>query len=115
MQTRLVPEDQWVEFCNQFSRDHLGWPATIEVLDPETGPRHIARDLPLSGISFDTKGTRPGSLEISAGDDPDCQVSHVVDRPLYIREIEESSGSVDLQIEPGVGPATLVHLRGPMH
>ena len=115
MQTRTIPEDQWIEYFDCFSRDHAGCAVTIEVLDREAGPQHIAQDLPLQGISFDTKGTRPTSIEIAAGDRPDRHVSHLIDMPLHIREAQEDNGSVDVQIEPATGPVTLLHVHAPRH
>jgi len=115
MQTRTIPSDQWIEFFNRFSSDHMGWPATVKVLEGASGPLTVAENLPLQGISFDTKGTRPSSIEVAVGDDPAQHVNHVVDMPLHIREADESDGSIDLQIEPANGPVTLIHLRGPVH
>ena len=115
METHTISEDKWIEFFERFSRDHAGWSATIEVLDRDSGPQHLAENLPLQGISFDTKGTRPCSVEISAGDHPDRHVNHVVDMPLHIRQANEPDGSIDVQIEPATGPITLVHLRAPSH
>jgi uncharacterized protein DUF5335 len=115
MQTRTIPDDQWIEYFDRFSRDHIGCAVTIEVLDREAGPQHVALDLPLEGISFDTKGTRPSSIEISAGDRPDRHVSHVIDMPLNIREATEPNGDIDVQIEPARGPVTLLHVRGVAH
>jgi len=113
--TRTIPEEQWNPFIENFSREHMGWVATIDVLDRVAGPQHVAEGLPLQGISFDTKGSRPNAIEIAAGDKPGSHVTHIVDMPLYIREARESDGSVDLQIEPARGPMTLIHLRGPVH
>jgi hypothetical protein len=115
METRTIPEEQWIEFFDRFSKDHAGWPATIEVLEGQSGPQNLARQLPLQGISFDTKGTRPCSIEVSAGDLANQNVRHVVDLPLHIRQAEEPDGSIDIQIEPARGPVTLIHLRGPVH
>ena len=113
METRTIPEDQWIEYFDQFSRDHLGCMVTIEVLDREAGPQHIATDLPLEGISFDHKGSRPTSVEISAGDRPDQHISHLIDMPLHIREAQVG-GMIDVQFEPANGPVTLVHVRAVM-
>lgn len=118
MDTRTIAEEQWIPFFDQFSRDHTGWSATIEVLDAELGPQRVAADLPLQGISFDTRGTRPSSVEVVAGDAPDRHVSHVIDMPLHIRLAEhsfEERDSIELQIEPARGPVTLVHLRADRH
>jgi len=114
MDTRTIPEDQWFDYFDRFSREHVGCPVSIEVLDREMGPQYVAQDLPLEGISFDTKGTRPTSIEISAGDRPDRHVSHLIDMPLHIREAHEANGDVDVQIEPAMGPITLIHVRGPV-
>ena len=112
METRTIPDEQWIEHFDRFSREHTGRAATIEVLDRQAGPQHIAVDLPLEGISFDTKGTRPSALEISVGDRPDQHISHVIDMPLNIREAVEANGDIDVQIEPANGPVTLIHVRG---
>jgi len=113
METRTIPETSWIEFADRFSRDHTGWLATVQVLDARAGAQLVAKDLPLQGISFDTKGTRPCSVEVSVGDTPTEHVRHVVDMPLHIREADEPDGSIDLQIEPADGSQTLIHLRGP--
>jgi len=115
MDTRTIPEDQWIEYFDRFSRDHVGCMVSIEVLDRQSGPQHVAQDLPLEGISFDHKGTRPTSIEISAGDRPARHVSHLIDMPLHIREAQEDNGNIDVQIEPATGPVTLVHVRRPVH
>ena len=114
METREIREDQWIDFFDNFSRDHIGWPVTIEVLDPQSGPQNVAENLPLQGISFDQKGSRPCAVQISAGDEAGAHVNHVIDMPLHIRRADESNGSLDVQIEPARGPTTLVHLREPV-
>jgi hypothetical protein len=115
MQSREISDEQWVSFFNQFSRDHAGWPVTIEVMSPETGPQHLASELPLQGISFDPGGTRPCTISVGAGDSPSANISHVVDMPLHIRlagaERDDADGTI--QIEPARGPVTLVHFHRP--
>ena len=115
METQTIPEDQWIDFFDRFSREHAGWRTTIEVLDERAGPQNIAADLPLEGISFDTKGSRPCSVEVGAGDRPDRHVSHQIDMPLHIRRACEADGSIDIQIEPARGSVTLLHLHSPAH
>ena len=116
MESRNIPSEEWVAYFDRFSRDHVGWVTGIKVLDPELGPQDVAVDLALQGISFDTKGTRPSSVDVGVGDGRagGLHVTHVVDLPLRIREAAEGDGSVDIEIEPADGPVTLVHLRGPV-
>jgi len=113
METHDIPEDDWINFAQRFSREHSGWLATVQVLDRDSGALLVADGLPLQGLSFDTKGSRPCSVEVSVGETPTGHVRHVVDMPLHIREADEPDGSVDLQIEPAEGPQTLIHLRAP--
>ena len=42
MQTGEISENQWLSFFDEFSREHAGWPATIELLSKETGPQRLA-------------------------------------------------------------------------
>ena len=41
MDTRTIPEGEWTAFFDDFSRSHLGWLATIEVLDRWVGPMKL--------------------------------------------------------------------------
>jgi len=113
MDTQRIKSEDWVEYFNQFSKDHLGWLTSVEVLDKQSGPQRVAENMPLQGISFDTSGTRACAIDISLGDDPSGHVNHVVDMALHIRRADSSDGCVDLQIEPAQGPVTLIHLARP--
>ena len=110
MKTYEVSADQWVDFFSNFSRAHVGWPVTIEVLSPETGPQRVAGELPLQGVSFDLAGSRPCTITMGAGDGPSANISHRIDMPLHIRVAEDDGGeSGTIEIEPARGAPTLVH------
>lgn len=115
MQSHIIPEDQWIRFFDMFSKSHVGWPVSIEVLSEDAGPQQLAGDLPLQGISFDTHGTRASALHVAAGDRTDANVEHVIDLPLRIHIMgdEPESHSIDVQIEPANGPITLLHIHRP--
>jgi hypothetical protein len=114
MQTREISDERWVDFFNEFSRDHVGWPVTIEVMSEQTGPQHLVSELPLQGISFDPAGTRPCTISVGAGDSPSANFSHVIDMPLHIRLAgAERDAEGTIQIEPARGPVTLVHFHRP--
>jgi hypothetical protein len=119
MRSYEVPDEKWITFFNGFSRDHAGWPATLEVLDGGTGPQRLAADLPLQGISFDPGGTRPCTIQIGAGDSPEANMSHTVDLPLHIRVAEpddaQGGDEITIQIQPARGATTLVRLHSPVH
>ena len=106
-----IPNKQWPDYVNRFSNDHQGWCATVELLDHINGPQKLAEDLPLVGLSFDSKGSRACSVEITVGDRPEASIHHVIDSPRSIYEFDRDTGDVDLQIEPSDGPKVLVHLH----
>jgi hypothetical protein len=113
MQSRTIPPEQWSTFIERFNRDHLGWPVTVEVLDKQFGPQLVAKDLNLLGMTIEDAGSRSCVMEIAIGDRPDRHVDHLIDKPLFIRELENNNG-IDLQVEPAEGPVTLMHFYRPL-
>lgn len=117
MRSYEVPDEQWITFFNDFSRDHAGWPATLEVLSNKTGPQRLAAGLPLQGISFDPGGTRPCTIQIGAGDSLEANMSHTIDLPLHIRVAEpdnaQAGEEITIQIQPARGATTLVRVHRP--
>ena len=115
MQTQEIYEQDWICFFDEFSRDHAGWPVSIELMSQQTGPQHLAQELPLQGISFDPAGSRPCTINVGAGDNPSANLSHRVDLPLHIRLADDENGEGGtIQIEPARGPITLVHFHPPV-
>jgi len=114
MQNQTIPPEQWSAFFSQFSRDHEGWTANIEVQE-SFGELSLAACLAFHGISFDTKGTRPSTLQISAGGIDNSHLDHLIHLPLNIREVTDHNGDVHLRIEPATGAPTIIHLRAPKH
>ena len=54
MATREISRNQWVEFFNDFSKQHQGWLSTLEIIRDNVGDQEEASRLPLVGISADT-------------------------------------------------------------
>jgi hypothetical protein len=113
MQTQAIPETRWREFFNSFSREHVGWPVTIEVLDRRAGAHNVATSLPLEGIYV--SGQYMSAIEVGAGGDPGRYVHHVIPLPLRVWEMIEPDGGADIEIEPKEGPTTLLHVDNPVH
>jgi hypothetical protein len=112
MKRAQIDETDWLPFVNDFSRRHIGNNVTIEVRRPRGSRRCIADHMRLQGISFDTEGTRSASVEISAFDDRGHSVTHIIDKPLYIRRVvDRLAHDVMLEIEPAQGPLTSVVLN----
>lgn len=114
MEQRLVPAEQWRGFTDDFSRLHEGQRVTIDIVDPQGSSQHVAQNLPLMGMSIDTAGTRPSSIEIAVGGNADGLITHVVDLPMAITLETIQDRDIALLIEPARGPRTVLLLGGPI-
>ena len=83
MATQQVPVSEWLRFFNQFSKEHLGKSATIEVQDTGADKQVLADQLPLVGISADLKDNEK-DITISLGGQPDSSFTHVISAPSSV-------------------------------
>ena len=62
-----IDRNQWKTFLDEFSRRNQLRPSRLEIIGEDVGAQEEERLLPLTGISFETKGTAKGSVEIILG------------------------------------------------
>jgi Family of unknown function (DUF5335) len=107
MQEREIPASRWRDFFDTFSMQHKDWIATIEI-----GERVEARELPLVGVSADSKGSEPNAIEIEVGRDPSDHLTHIIDEAerVTFRQSEDEA-QLELEIESADGEKTVVRLR----
>ena len=111
MKRMQIEETQWLSFVDDFSRRHAGDIVRVEVQPCGEQLSCIASGMHLQGISFDAEGTRSASLEISVSDDRCHNVTHVVDKPLFIRRaLDRADQDLVLQIESARGVITNIIL-----
>jgi hypothetical protein len=109
---REIPRDEWVEYFDGFSRRHEGWLVTVEVLGAEIGAQVEAQELPLRGVTAESKGSGEDEINLIFGGEGAERVTHTVTRPTHVRtEQAENGADMTLQIESGGGVTTLVHFR----
>jgi uncharacterized protein DUF5335 len=112
MKTREIPREQWADFFDEFSRQHEGWLATLELLGAEIGAQKEARDLPFVGISADWKAGGRDNVSIILGEKRQDHVTHTIAAPLHVRLEETESGAHQaLQIESAGGEQALIRFR----
>ncbi len=109
MPTRDIPRDQWRKFCDDFSRQHRGRPATIEVLGDAVGAQEEVHKQPFEGISADEKDGE-NRIEVMIGSRPANHMTHIINHPSHLRVEEQERGKPRevLQIEAEGQPTTLV-------
>jgi hypothetical protein len=113
MPTREIPRSDWRTFFDSFSKQHEGWLTTIEVMGGDVpGDQIEAIELPFAGISSDQKGSEPDSVEITAGNDPSDEITHIVHTAAHVLfATDEVGGHEALEIEAARGEKTIVKFR----
>jgi hypothetical protein len=111
--TIKIPEDQWVSFLDEFTRQNRGAHATLEVLGPGVGYQVETENKPFEGISSDVKdGER--NVWITFGGDPENHVTHGIQNvsAIWVRLPTATSGAA-MEIEAHDGTKTLLELSRP--
>lgn len=109
MNTQEIPQDRWEQFFVDYTNAHEGEPISIELLDQDFGDQPLADGAPLLGISCDTKGSRQGSIEISAGEDPSSVMTHIIDHPTHVR-VAGAGSAETIEIQAEGEPTALIRL-----
>ena len=99
MIAREIPSKEWSRSLDSFSRDHVGWIATLEVMGDDLGDQVEAESLPFAGVSADPdRRTVWVALARSAGD----HITHSIDHVSHLRIVDgESSPSIQIEAEDG--------------
>ena len=109
MATREIARDEWVEFCDGFSRQHEGWIGTIEVFGPDIGAQVEARELPFAGITAELKAGGGDVITITTREQPERHVTHTIVSPTKVMLEETEDGAHEaLKVEASDGTATLL-------
>jgi hypothetical protein len=101
METRTIPEDEWIAFADRFSQEHAGWVATVQVLEGQRGPLLVADGMPLQGISFDTRARARARSRWAWGRHRPTTSGTSWTCSCTSAEADEPDGSVDLQDRAG--------------
>ena len=98
MPTREIGRDRWQTFFDEFSQSRQGALVTIEVIEnAQDAPDYEATRLPLTGISYDPKGSGAGHIEIMAGTEVGDNVTHVVTQPVHVYH-KEGAGLISDEV-----------------
>jgi hypothetical protein len=107
----FIEKDQWKTFLNEFSKRNQLRPTRLEVVG-EIGAQEEEENLPLIGVSLETRGTAAGSVEvILGGESPadDRHVEHIISKVQKIAPLIGVSGFEDgLGFEDQEGGKTLL-------
>ena len=97
----FVERDQWKTFLDEFSKRNQLRATRLEVIGPEIGAQEEEQLLPLSGVSFETKGNAAGSVEIILGGETANEERHLTHTITNVEKIAPLIGITGL--EDGLG------------
>lgn len=107
LRAREVPREQWRNFFDQLSQALLGHNVTVQVRQGDKTHTE-QRNLPLQGISADTKD-REHSVNVTLGHDGSDEVTHLISaRRVAMRD---SGQNKLVEIEAEDGPVTVLRFR----
>ncbi len=116
MPTREISRDHWPAFFDEFSRQRRGTLVSIEVVaDAQSDPEDEGDRVALIGLSYDSKGSEAGSIDIFLGDSLDDHITHTITHPVHVYH-KEGAGLISdevnaeeiLEITSHGGPAITV-------
>lgn len=106
-----IPEirsEDWQEFCEKFTHFNRGSFLTVEVIGSDGIRGELARDLPLSKMTFDKTDACSDIISIALGTAPDQRkLNHSVIEPIHLRIRQAEAGKKLLEIGSETG-TTLV-------
>lgn len=110
MKTKKIEKAEWRDFLHEFSRQHDGWIASIEVMGDNLGAQKETENRPFHGVVYDPV-TGDDLIEIMSGDQK-SHLTHTVRHPRRIW-LEQSDDGADraLEIESDEGEKTLIRFR----
>ena len=108
-----IAHNQWTEYLDGFSREHLDWLVTIEIRSPE-GRLIVAEQSPLKGISLDhADGLERAYVQV--GGAPEAHITHMIERPVRVIFKQSPAGEHQaLEIASANGSTTVIRFRSAM-
>lgn len=113
-----VPRRRWIKFFDDFSKEHLGWITTVELIGPDLGDQEQAAALPLLGISADLKD-RENRIEVTlggrSGSQEDAHLTHTINDPETVElKPADEEGHEAVKVKSADGTITIVSFHHTM-
>jgi Family of unknown function (DUF5335) len=112
MSVREIPENEWSEFLDQFSRGHRAWLATVDRGHTGTTSHIEAIERPLGAVVPRISARRVAAIDIRFQDDSHGHEPIRIERPTSVRVDETAEGTaIGLEIVDEEGECTRVRFR----
>lgn len=109
-QTQIIEKNDWAAFAEEFSKQHAGETAVLEMLGDDVGDQYAAENLPFVGMTLESKGSSAGSLVLMLGTEGKDSMERFVAGLQSLQMHTSPDGETVLKIEAEDEPALLLHL-----
>ena len=109
-QTQTIDKGNWAAFAEDFSKQHAGETATLEMVGSDVGDQYAAENLPFVGMSLESKGSDAGSLVLMLGTEGEDSMERFIAGPKSLQVHVTPEGETVVEIEAEDEPTLLLHL-----
>jgi hypothetical protein len=109
-QTQTIDRGNWAAFAEDFSKQHAGETATLEMIGTDVGDQYAAQNLPFVGMTLESKGSDAGALVLMLGTEGDKNMERFIAGPKSLKVHVTPEGETIVEIEAADEPTLLLHL-----
>ncbi|MCW3053890.1 MAG: hypothetical protein JWN14_3060 [Chthonomonadales bacterium] len=112
METQEITRGEWQRFLDDFSKQHQGARATLQVIGDDVGVQTEAQSLPFVGISSEEGGSAKGAITVMLGTEAEDHIQHQINDPNHLWQRATGDHAKDaLEIEAADGTKTILQLE----
>ena len=109
-----VNSPDWKGFSDQFSRQHDGWSASLQVRQSGGAKEVEVDDRPFRGLTFEHRDGHDAMI-LTFGDDPDEHLTHIIEQPREMALLDGETGHCSLIIGLPDGTGYELELSNPFN
>ena len=109
-ETQNIDRSEWATFAEDFSKQHAGESATLEMVGSDVGDQYAAENLPFVGMTLEAKGSDAGYLTLMLGTEGKDHMERLIAGPQSLEVHVTPNGETILQIKAADEPTMLLHL-----
>ncbi|PYS24759.1 MAG: hypothetical protein DMG11_24015 [Acidobacteria bacterium] len=110
MSSVSIPQKQWREFLQEFSRRHHGWLVTVETHDLETAEDVASRFLPLQSITLDLEDEKNPRINVTVRSD-EKEIRQILFRPSEVVLYRSARGDEEAVRVVSINTSTTIRFR----
>lgn len=112
METREIPQSEWLGYLNEFSKQHEGGCATMEIIGNDIGAQLQGRYLSFVGVSAEKPTSDNSVISFMFGEEPEEHMEHRIYGAEHLRIMTSDGGLRDiLEVEATDGTKTILQIQ----